>query len=110
MKKKDCTIPAAKTKVLISCAVTVQLICVFVFAYANCWFSHAAAQIYTTTLKIIGLNNVSQTLHGHNEVILLPSLSFLTWVTHSPTVSLCLAESHLSPCESYHLVLSRLCL
>ena len=34
-----------KTKVLISCAVTAQLICVFVFAYANCWFSHANAQL-----------------------------------------------------------------
>ena len=34
----------AKTKTLISCAVTAQLICVFVFAYANCWFSDAAAQ------------------------------------------------------------------
>ena len=35
----------AKTKTLISCAVTAQLICVFVFAYANCWFSHAAAHV-----------------------------------------------------------------
>ena len=32
-KKGDCTIWVAKTKVLISCAVTVQLICDFVFAY-----------------------------------------------------------------------------
>ena len=36
----------AKTKALISRAVTAQLICVFVFAYANCWFSHAKAQLY----------------------------------------------------------------
>ena len=28
----------AKTKTLISCAVTVQLICTFVFAYAKCRF------------------------------------------------------------------------
>ena len=35
----------ATTKVLISCAVTAQLICVFVFAYANCWFSYVAAPI-----------------------------------------------------------------
>ena len=35
----------AKTKALISCAVTAQLICVFVFAYANCWFSHAKAHL-----------------------------------------------------------------
>ena len=31
----------AKTKALISCAVTAQLICGFVFAYAKCWLSHA---------------------------------------------------------------------
>ena len=42
-KKKDCTIRVAKTKALISCAVTAQLICGFVFASANCWFSHAVA-------------------------------------------------------------------
>ena len=35
----------AKTKALISFAVTAKLICVFVFAYADCWFSHEAAQI-----------------------------------------------------------------
>ena len=29
---------------LISCAVTAQLFCGFVFAYANCWFSRAVAQ------------------------------------------------------------------
>ena len=33
----------AKTKALISFAVTAKLICVFVFAYADCWFSHVAA-------------------------------------------------------------------
>ena len=42
-KKRDCTICVAKTKSLISCAVTAQLISVFVFACANCWFSHAVA-------------------------------------------------------------------
>ena len=26
-------------------SVTAKLICTFVFAYADCWFSHAAAQI-----------------------------------------------------------------
>ena len=35
----------AKTKALISFAVTAKLICVFVFAYADCWFSHEAAHI-----------------------------------------------------------------
>ena len=44
-KKRNCTIPVAKTKALISFAVTAKLISAFVFAYADCWFSHAAAQI-----------------------------------------------------------------
>ena len=35
----------AKTKALISFAATAKLICVFVFAYAKCWFSHDAAQM-----------------------------------------------------------------
>ena len=34
----------AKTKTKISFAVTAKLICVFVFAYAERWFSHDAAQ------------------------------------------------------------------
>ena len=44
-KKRNCTIRVAKTKALISFAVTAKLICVFIFAYADCWFSHDAAQI-----------------------------------------------------------------
>ena len=35
-----------KTKALISFAVTAKLICVFVFAYGDCWFSHEAAHIF----------------------------------------------------------------
>ena len=35
----------AKTKALISFVVTGKLICAMVFAYANCWFSDAMAQI-----------------------------------------------------------------
>ena len=38
-------IHVAKTKVLISFAVIAKLICTFVFAYPDCWFSHAASQI-----------------------------------------------------------------
>ena len=40
------TIRVAKTKALISFAVTAKLICAFVFAYADCWFSHGGTQIY----------------------------------------------------------------
>ena len=39
------TIYVAKTKALISFAVTAKLICVFVFANAKRWFSHEAAPI-----------------------------------------------------------------
>ena len=35
----------SKTKALICCVVTMQLICVFVFAYAKNRFSHDAAQL-----------------------------------------------------------------
>ena len=41
----DCTIYVAKTKVLISCEVIFQLICVFVFAYAKSRFSHDTAHV-----------------------------------------------------------------
>ena len=39
-----------KTKVLTSFAVTVKLVCTFVFTYANCWFSHAVAQLSSTDM------------------------------------------------------------
>ena len=44
-KWRDFTIYVAKTKALISCAVTAHLICVFVFAYSISRFSHNEAQI-----------------------------------------------------------------
>ena len=44
-KKRNCTIRVTKTKALICFAVTAKLICAFVFSYADCWFSHAAAQL-----------------------------------------------------------------
>ena len=37
--------PCSKTKALIIFAVTAKLVCVFVFAYADCCFFHEAAQI-----------------------------------------------------------------
>ena len=38
-------ISVAKTKALISFVFTAKLSCAFVFAYADCWFSCAAAQM-----------------------------------------------------------------
>ena len=46
-KKRNCTVHVVKTKALISFAVTAKLICAFVFANANCWFSHAKAHFYS---------------------------------------------------------------
>ena len=48
----DCTRYVAKTKALISFAVTAKLICVFVFAYAKSGFSHDAAQIILCLLEV----------------------------------------------------------
>ena len=48
----DCTISVAKTKALISFAVTAKLICVFVFAYAKSRFSHAEAHMETGRLSL----------------------------------------------------------
>ena len=45
-KERNCIICVAKTKALISFAVTVKLICAFVFAYAKCCFPLDAALIF----------------------------------------------------------------
>ena len=37
VQKRNCTIRVAKTKALVSFAVTAKLICAFVFAKADCW-------------------------------------------------------------------------
>ena len=50
-QKRDCTIYVAKTKALISFAVTAKLIFVFVFAYAKPWFSHEAAHIIAISVS-----------------------------------------------------------
>ena len=53
----------AITKVLISFAVTVKLICAFVFAYADCWFSHGAAhlmQLNMLTFRTIQIKEESR--------------------------------------------------
>ena len=54
----DCTIRVAKTKALISFAVTAKLICAFVFAYADCWFSHGVAHMLTKFLIVTKQNLV----------------------------------------------------
>ena len=51
-KKRDCTSYVAKTKALISFAVTAKLICVFVFAYAKSRFSHDESQIICIVFRL----------------------------------------------------------
>ena len=54
-KQRDCPIHVAKTKVLISCTVTAQLICVFVFAYARAGFLITRLKLSTRTLIVTAI-------------------------------------------------------
>ena len=65
-------IHVAKTKVLISFAVTATLICAFVFANADCWFSHAAAQILLRWPSCQDSDNAFQ----KNNFLLLQSVQY----------------------------------
>ena len=53
--QRDCTICVAKTKALISFAVTAKLICVFIFAFAKSRFSHNEAHIINVGLNFVTL-------------------------------------------------------
>ena len=64
----------AETKALISFAVTAKLICAFVFAYAECWFSHGAALCHIDFKNLRPLNQVKMfifkvNMHHENVVI-----------------------------------------
>ena len=75
-KRRDRTIYVAKLKALISRAIAAQLICAFVFAYANSRFSHDAAQIigrmslgYGISVKVKGDFITYRLKMGSDEVI-----------------------------------------
>ena len=55
---RDCSINVVKTKALISFAVTVKLICVFVFAYAKSRFSHDVAHYFNKAADKLWLQTV----------------------------------------------------
>ena len=64
------TVRLVKTKALISCAVTAQLICGFVFAYAKIQFSHNEAQLISLLtilrhLNVICLSSLFYWMCGH---------------------------------------------
>ena len=93
--KIDCTIYVVKTKVLISCAVTAQLICTFVvFAYVKTGFSHDMAHMR--------LDDCGQTL------LLLPYLLFAKsdgcgkCQLEEVCLSLCLSQMQLQYHELIH--------
>ena len=68
-KERDCTIRVAKTKALISFAVTAKLICVFVFAYAKSRFSHDVAhmrKVFATWLMNIRVIQNAPIRHSAN--------------------------------------------
>ena len=80
-----CTIRVAKTMALISFAVTAKLICAFVFAYADCWFSHEAAHfivplVVTYCFMIVAAAPVAEWLRALflNHSIISPLC--LVWV------------------------------
>ena len=50
-----------ETKTLISCAVIAQMICAFIFAYADCWFSDATGQVLDHQ-KLVTLYNTGNGL------------------------------------------------
>ena len=54
-----CSIRVAKTKALISFAVTAKLICVFVFAYTKLRFSHNEAHILMSYIRFSSANEVN---------------------------------------------------
>ena len=82
----------AKTKVLISFAVTVKLICSFVYAYALCWFSHDAAYNIMLDFQITaGIAKISMLSHFKYRYYLLrthlPEEMF--WLLDSQGQTLC---------------------
>ena len=60
-KLRNCTIRVAKTKALISFAVTAKLICAFVFTYADCLFSHEEAHLVTSQTTSYGTSQIMLT-------------------------------------------------
>ena len=77
-KKRYCTIRLAKTKVLISCAVTAQLICIFVFTQAKKQFSHDGAHLSNA----LSTGNLRQDLHRNSVVKITGCLDMAIVVGH----------------------------
>ena len=78
----------AKTKALTSFAVTAKLVCAFVFADANCWFSDEVAHIKFKQLSTIETTHVARKCfvpkHAcpHIRVSFLIILSIALFICH----------------------------
>ena len=80
-KKRACTIYVAKTKALIRCAVTAQLICAFVFAYAKISFSHDADHIIqpqSRSITSLYSKTVSTPAYGYEQYKLIIMIIILS--------------------------------
>ena len=85
-KWRGCTIRVAKTKALISFAVTAKLICVFVFAYAKIRFSHVAAHI---SIRQSSKPNNRQTLIKTYKITLIKTYKIKTRIANYRSETLC---------------------
>ena len=66
--------PVAKTKALISFAVTAKLICAFVFAYAKCLLSHDVAHmLWLPIKKHLHLSEVIGKIEKYTKTHRIPS-------------------------------------
>ena len=73
-KVEELYYPCSENKALISFTVTAKLICAFVFAYADCLFSHVAAQIMIKVQMIYAL------LFAHAKNNSKITLFFVIWL------------------------------
>ena len=76
-KKRDCTSQVAKTKTLISFAVTAKLFCFCVFAYAKIRFSHVAASNYFME-KYVDMRIISKLSLNTSRNVRKPTMWILT--------------------------------
>ena len=73
-------------------AVTAKLICAFVFAYADCWFSHGAAQMFLTERQNVprcvktGLFPVQKTKAQINCAVTAVLISTFVFSTYNPSI------------------------
>ena len=92
----------AKTKALISFAVTAKLICVFVFAYENCWFSHGKAHFLNAHVTQYMYKQVSSSvikfLINQKKALAKPKSGLLTSIFNLIVGSMvALVVEHCSP-------------